>query len=267
MKKELKYTVDGQEKVLFVVKPTSKQLSEAQLYSSRVFAKLINDKDENGKPTALLRDKLSTYMRDVGLWDDEKEQELKDIQKKILENEKLLAKGGIKLSVAKNLALENRKLRLEQIRMLAKTTELDSFTAEGAAENARFDYLVSVCLLDEDGDKLYSSVEDYKENGNAEHIYRAASELASMLNTGVDTKWEENLPENKFLKKYGFIDDKLRLVNKDGHLVDVDGKLIDENGRFIAYDDNKNKYFVDKDGNKVDDEGNPIVEFVEFLED
>ena len=65
------------------------------------------------------------------------------------------------------------------------------------------------------------------------------------------------------MKQYKFVDDKLRLINKDGKLVDEQGRLIDENGRFI----NEKGEFVDKDGNLVNSEGDYVVEFTPFLDD
>lgn len=263
MKKEVKYTKDGKEYTIFITKPNAKQLAEAQVYASKVFAKLINE-EENGKPVALVRAKLMDYMVKTGLWSEEKENELISLQKEIMEKENVLSGGGIKLSEAKRIALDIRILRAKQFELVAKKNELDSHTAEGTAENARFDFLASVCLLDEEGNRLFPSVEVYKQNED-EHVYRAAFELASMISVA-DPNYEAKLPENKFLKEYGFIDDKLRLVNKAGHLVDSEGRLINEEGRYVAYD-GETQYFVDRDGNKVDAEGNKIVEFKPFIED
>jgi hypothetical protein len=51
--------------------------------------------------------------------------------------------------------------------------------------------------------------------------------------------WEKDLPENKFLVEFNFVNEDLELVNEDGHLVDSQGKLINKDGRY-----------VDKEGNK-----------------
>ena len=64
----------------------------------------------------------------------------------------------------------------------------------------------------------------------------------------LDPNYDNNLPENKFLKDYSFVNEDLRLVNDDGHLVDSQGRLINEEGRFIAYDDKGEEYFIDIDG-------------------
>jgi len=105
-------------------------------------------------------------------------------------------------------------------------------------------------------------MEEYLNRAGEEVSLLGAQNLANML-YGLDNNYESNLPENKFLKKYRFIDDKLRLVDKKGRLIDSDGRLVDENGRFI--DENGN--FVDKYGNKVDAEGDYIVDTQPFLDD
>jgi hypothetical protein len=79
----------------------------------------------------------------------------------------------------------------------------------------------------------------------------------------LDNDYEEKLPENKFLKQYKFVDDKLRFINKEGKLVDEEGRLLDENGRFI----NDKGEYVDKDGNLVTLDGEYVVEFKPFLDD
>jgi hypothetical protein len=108
----------------------------------------------------------------------------------------------------------------------------------------------------------FNSMEDYLNRSTEQVGLLGAQNLANML-YGLDNNYEANLPENKFLKKYKFIDDKLRYVDKQGRLIDAEGRLIDESGRFI--DDQGN--FVDKFGNKVDQEGDFIVEPEPFLDD
>ena len=56
--------------------------------------------------------------------------------------------------------------------------------------------------------------------------------LAGMV-SNYDPEFEKNLPENKFLKKYGFCDDKYRLIDKEGHLVDAEGNKLDSNGNLV----------------------------------
>lgn len=152
----------------------------------------------------------------------------------------------------------------EEIRdLISVRTSLDNHSAEGQADNARFNYLVSVCLVYNDTKQPYfSNLEDYLNRAGEEISLLGAQHLANML-YGLDNDYESNLPENKFLKKYRFVDDKLRLVDKKGRLIDAESRLIDESGRFI--DDQGN--FVDKFGNRVDADGDYIVEQQPFLDD
>jgi len=108
----------------------------------------------------------------------------------------------------------------------------------------------------------FKDMEDYLNRSTEEVSALAAQNLANML-YGLDNDYEINLPENKFLKKYKFIDEKLRLVDKKGRLIDSEGRLVNENGRFI----NEEGKFVDKSGNLVDDEGDYIVDSQPFLDE
>jgi hypothetical protein len=105
-------------------------------------------------------------------------------------------------------------------------------------------------------------MEDYLNRSTESVALMAAQNLANML-YGLDNDYESNLPENKFLKKYKFVDEKLRLVDKKGRLIDNEGRLIDESGRYV----DENGSFVDKFGNKVDADGEYIVEQQPFLDD
>jgi len=215
------------------------------------------------KSKAIVRAKLDDLLVDQGLWDDAKQNKFTKLQSEILEGEKKLAKGGISLSKAKEEALKMKKTREELRELISVKTNLDTHTAEGQADNARFNYLVSVCSVYKDSKQPYfQNYEDYNNRSSEMVAILGAQNLAGML-YGLDNDYEEKLPENKFLKQYKFIDEKLRLINKDGKLIDSEGRLINENGRFI----NENGEFVDKGGNLVDKEGDYVVQFQPFLDD
>jgi hypothetical protein len=218
---------------------------------------------ESLKAKAVVRAKLDDLLVEQGLWDDQKQNKFSDLQSQILEGEKKLAKGGISLSQGKEEALKMRKLREDLRDLISVKTNLDTHTAEGQADNAKFNYLISVCTVYYDTKQPYfSSFEDYHNRSGDLVAILAAQNLAGML-YGLDSDYEEKLPENKFLKQYKFVDSKLRLINKDSKLVDKEGRLIDENGRFI----NEKAEFVDKNGNLVNSDGDYIVDFKPFLDD
>ena len=197
------------------------------------------------------------------LWDDKKEQKMNTIQQKLIDKEKDLAKGGISINAAKKIALDMKKLREDLRDLISVRTNLDNHTAEGQADNARFNYLVSSCLVYKESQKPYfEGYEDYLNRASELVAIKGAQILANLL-YGLENDYEKKLPENKFLKQYKLVDDNLRLVNKEGHLVDEDGRLVDITGRFV---DTEGSY-VDIEGNPVDDVGEFIVEFKPFLDD
>lgn len=251
-----KAMIDGKEKEILVRSPSLQDQREATKVYNQSFSEAL-------KAKAVVRAKLDDLLVEQGLWDNEKQAKFTELQNQILEGERKLAKGGIALKQAKDLALSMRKTREEIRELISVKTSLDTHTAEGQADNARFNYLVSSCTVYNDTkDPYFKSYEDYNNRSVDPVALLAAQNLAGML-YGLENDYEAKLPENKFLKDYKFIDDKLRLVNKDGKLVDEKGRLIDENGRFI----NEQGQFVDKDGNLVDDKGDYLVEFSPFLDD
>lgn len=246
----------GEDVVVYVVSPDDKAHREAAKVSNRVFSDAI-------KNNAVLRKRLDDYMKEQGVWSDEQQKELEVVQNRIQNNIKKLSDKNSKLTLdqGKDLAVEIRKDRVIQNRMLSVRSGLDEYTAEGQSENAKFDSLVVSCVLDENGEKIFSSIEDYKERGDEPFAIEAASKLSSMV-YGLDSSWEQKLPENKFLKQFGFVDEELRLVDEKGRYVTTDGKLINKDGRYIDEEGN----FVNADGDKVDEDGFTFVDFSHFEE-
>jgi hypothetical protein len=215
------------------------------------------------KAKAIVRARMDDLLEEQGLWDSSKQKRLTELQQIVLDNERALAKGGIPLKKAKELAMEMKNTRLKIRELIADKTSLDNHSAEGQADNARFNYLVSVCLVyNETKQPYFKNLEDYLSRSNEPVAILAAQHLANML-YGLDNDYEKNLPENKFLKKFKFVDDNLRLINDKGKLVDEEGRLVDENGRYI----NEAGEFIDRHGNRVDDKGEYVVEHKPFLDD
>jgi hypothetical protein len=249
-------TTNDKETEFLVRTPSLQDQREASKVYNQAFSDAI-------KAKAIVRAKIDEILKEQGLWDDGKQNEFDRLQQQILERERILAKGGISLNKAKNAALEIKKLRSEIRELISVKTSLDNNTAEGQADNARFNYLVSACTVYKDNNQPYfKSMEDYLDQSANIVALKGAQTLANML-YGLDNDYEYNLPENKFLKDYKFIDDKLRLINKDGHLVDEENRLIDENGRYVDKEGN----FVDKFGYRIDKDGDYVVEAQPFLDD
>ncbi len=232
--------------------PGAKEYRDSQIEYNRAFRKALDS-------GALLRQKLSDHMEQQGLWDEKKQSKNDEFVAKIQSKEELLKGGGIRLSEAKEIALELRVLRAEFRDFLSERNALDQNSAEGQADNARFAELVRLCMLNPNNKQPYFPTQkDYDESADQPWVIESASELASMI-YGLDPDYDNRLTENKFLKEFDFVNEDLRLVNESGHLVDAEGRLITEEGRFVAYkseeaekeQDEEQRYFGNRDGEEV----------------
>jgi len=241
----------------FEIKPiTAGQQRESQKIYNQSFSDAV-------KSGCIVRARLDDLLKEQGLWDDNKQTKYLTLQKQILDNEQALSKGGISLQSARNIAINMKKQRLELRDLIAVRTNLDTNTAEGQADNARFNYLVSCCVVYKDTQQPYfKDYEDYINKASDLVSMLAAQKLAFAM-YGLDTNFEKKLPENKFLIKYKLVNEDLAYVDDKGRLVDEQGRLVDKDGRFIN-DDGK---FVDINGNLVDESGEYIVEFQPFTDE
>lgn len=248
--------VDSVDQEFLIKTPSLADQREAQ----RVYNQAFSDAVKSG---CIVRARLDDLLKEQGLWDDQKQIKFNTLQQQILDGEKSLAKGGISLKSAKEVAIKIKKLREEMRDLISVRTNLDNHTAEGQADNARFNYLISSCLVySSNKEKYFKSYEEYLSRASELVAIKAAQVLANML-YGLDNDYEKKLPENKFLVKYKFVDEKLRLINKDGHLIDLEGRLVDSNSRYI----NENGDYVDKNGVAVDINGDYITDFKPFTDD
>lgn len=235
---------------VLVKKPSKKNRDDAHLVFVSAWRKAVEGK-------AILREKLNEYLTEQGLWDGARQKKYEDILNGINEREMVLKKGGISLKSAKTVAFELKSLREDFRDLIAVKTSYDQYTAEGVADNARFDYLVTVCVLDPvTRQPVFKNMDDYNERGAEPWAIKAASQLASFL-YDLDPDYEKNLVENKFLVEHKFVDDQGRLINKSGHLIAIgpDGKerLINERGEYVAYDSDGNPYEVNYDGTRKEE--------------
>lgn len=240
-KEEKRFSFEGKD---YFIKPANAQSSvEAQKIYNRTFKKAI----EEG---AILKKSLEDHMRRQGLWDDSKQEEYEALLKKSADIEYKIKSGQYKkASQVREKSIELKKIRNELSSLLMVRNSMDSNTADGQADNERFFYFVSVCVYDYETQKpVYSSLENYHESADSPLAVKCASEFANFA-YGLDENFEDNLIENKLLKKLGLLNDKGQLTNKNGERVDLEGNLLNEDGSRI-----------DKDGNRIDINNNPVID-------
>lgn len=247
---------DAEKTVKIVVKrPQSSVMSQAQRVSAKAWTDCVRD-------GIMTKKELSKFMKEQGIWDKGKDAEQDKISNEIIALEKKLYVGDsknakVKASEAKNIAIEMRKKRNELRELIAEKMALEQNTAEAISDNARFEFLVANCTFYENGNKVYNSLDEYTEQADSEIAFAAATALAQMMYS-IDKDFEANLPENKFLKQYHFVNDDLSLVNDKGETVDLEGRRINNLGQYI----NDEGQRTDKDGNVLDEHGNYIPSVV-----
>lgn len=259
-KQRIVESVDSNDNPVKVIvrSPTVDDYKDSQLEYNKAF----RDALDSG---ALLRQRLTDYMREQGIWNDEKQKKSDQYVERIRNMEERLRLGGIRLSEAKDIALDLRQVRAEFQLFLAEKNSLDSASAEGQADNARFNKLVRLCVLDEKTklpffkrDSKKAEEEAYNASASEPWLVEASSELANML-YGLDPNYNENLEENKFLKEFNFVNEDYQFIDKDGHPTDSEGRLVNDDGRYVAYRseeakkarDESEMYFVNKGGEEL----------------
>lgn len=232
--------LDGEEMVVVVKPPKRKDLIDAQCYASQVVKKAMDNEVPN-------RDQIKEYMVKQGYWNDDKEKQLNDVDDKIAEGEAQLRRGGVTKKgepftkkQAKELAINMRIWRAERMILLTKYAELDEWCLESQAENARHDFLTSACTKDEEGNRIFKDIDDYLEKAEEPYAVAAATYLGHIIH-GLDPKFVENRPENKFLVEHGFArEEDGRLINEHGQLVDAKGNVVAEEeteAEFVPFPD------------------------------
>lgn len=232
-----------------VRKPNSNQQKEGQKVYNRAFKEALDS-------GCILRIKLDDFMREQKIWDDSKQEKLMTLNKQITARERKLQAGGFDFDEAVKLAKETRDLRDDLRELVADRTDLDVNTAEGQADNARFNYLLSVCLVYNDTQQpVFNSMDDYLEKAGTRQATTGAEKFAQLW-YNLDEDHEGKYEEVKFMREYGIMNNNNHFINENGDLVDSDGRLVNEEGHYILSDGS----LCDIDGNPMDENGNYIIE-------
>jgi hypothetical protein len=250
--KVVEVKLDNGETIKVIVKrPSNRINANAQRVAAKVWTDCVRD-------GIMTKKELEKFMEESGVWTKGKmksqDQIVTDIQS--LERRLYLGKKGskMKVSAAKDIALEMRQKRQDLRDLIGERIELETNSAESLSDNAKFDFLVANCTFKENGeDVYYTSVEDYESLSEDPVAFQAASALAEMI-YAVDKDFEAKLPENRFLKRANLVNEDLSLVDKKGQRVDVEGRHINDIGHYL--DDEGGR--VDADGHPLDKDGNYI---------
>jgi hypothetical protein len=256
MKEEVRFEFEGKD--YFIRNIDSKIITQSQLVYKRAFRDAV-------QAGCMLRKALMKYMEKEGLWSDDKQNNYDVYIKKIADLEYKLNTGKdddrpLKLTEARELALELSSTRMAMRDLIAEKNDLDNNTAEATAENERFNYFVAACTYDYLTKKpIFSSVEDYLNKSEEGFARRCASEFAQYY-YGLQKDYDKTLTEYKFLRRFNMIDEDGNFLDSKGRRINKGGELIDEEG-----------YRIDEEGKRIDINHNSIeavgVETAEFEND
>jgi len=208
------FTIEG--KTYFLKNPTNNSVleSEANMYSARVFAKLVKAKDDDGEHMYIMRSQLEDFLKSVGVYSQDELNSIMELNKEIGELEAKIKNGG-DLKEGTEAAIKLKNLRLSLLILLTRKFEYDKYTVEHNVENAKFDFLITKCILNEEKKPVFESVDDYKENEELRVDMRPMIEALAEMTSSFDSQFEEKLPENQFLKKYKLCDDQFNVLEED----------------------------------------------------
>ena len=147
-----KFEIDDKQ---YFITMGSDAISEGKKAHNKAFRQALED-------GALLRKSLMNHMRSQGVWDDRKEESYQGFIKQIGELEYKLASGKMKVSDGRAIAIELGKVRGEFRNLISERNLMDANSAEGQADNVRFNYLLVNSVFDYITQKpVYPSVEEY----------------------------------------------------------------------------------------------------------
>lgn len=253
MGKEKRVTIEDKE--YLIVSLDGKAMLEGQKVYTKAFKTAIED-------GAILKKSLEDHMRRQGLWDDDMQAEYEQMLKRSADLEYKIKSGYYKkASDLRDKGIELKRIRMELSELLMTRNSMDSITADGVADQARFEYFITQAVLDFLTRKpVFSSLADYKERESDPVTIKLASEYANFA-YGLKDNYEDDLVENRLLRRLGLLNDKGQLINRNGKRVDIDGNLLDEHGGRI-----------DANGDRIDINNNPViddevVDTLEFIDD
>jgi hypothetical protein len=224
--KEFKVTINDKDFELFVRVPSQEEITESNIIYSTKMSSLIRN---SGKERLLLRTELEEFLKENKIWTDKDIDLYNSLQDKVSNSLNTLKKGGIKLSEGRKLAIEISDNRRKLLDLVQKRHQYEDMTMESLAEEEKNDYLIYVATIDKSsGERYWVSFDDMKADKHTD-VYDKARVAFLELTMGVPSDLDSILPETVWLKKYNFINNEYKLVDrKTGDLVNRSGDKIEQ---------------------------------------
>lgn len=200
-----------------VVKPNAKQQSEANRIYAEEFSRLLKENK------LMVREEMMAIAKSRGLWSEEKEMELEAMRQEIFTLQDKIEGGGYELDEAIKDANTIKELRTKILTSHIILNGVLNNTVEQQAEDARMDYLSSVCIVNGDGTPYFNSVDDLNTK-EGEVVTEGLKKFNEMMYGSFDSF--KDTPENKLLKEYAKEEEKEESKKKESKPFLKNGKPI-----------------------------------------
>jgi hypothetical protein len=217
-------------KVSIVIRdPSNLDLAEADKAYRRVQANLIRNNLRSDTPV-LTRDQLDEFLEKNGIWTKVDNDRVRDLLKQLDDiSDTLFNKGGLSLKEGRALAVKATDLRREVMSLSQRRQKFANTTVEYLSEQEYTQELIFRCTVNSENGKRFWETREDMEDDSTEDVYFKASDAINAVLYGVSTNFIKELPEFRWLQKYGFIDEQFRFVDrKTKEPVDENGVLVEK---------------------------------------
>lgn len=199
--------VNGNDIELAVVRPSQKVQVDAQ----KVYNRAYRDAIDSG---VFLKKKTLEIMTEQGLWSEDKDKQIVELQLKLFQDGKTLEeKKYSSLEEGNEIAGRMAENRLALQRLFVDRGLMDEQTVEYQAETQRLNYLISACTVyNNTGKPFFINFEDFYERSEEASTIDASTNFLLFINE-IDPDFEKNYPENKFLAENEVKDESTTVKN------------------------------------------------------
>lgn len=179
-----------------VISPTQETIVNGQEVYNKAFRKALDS-------GALLSVRFAKVLEEQGIWSEAKDKRITTLYLLLKKYENKLKNRDQTEAEAQEHANKMRELRKELNELSEVQSSFSNQTAEGQADDVRYNYYCTQCIIDKETNKpYYHSIEDFVKRSDSDFALEAAKIFGCMLH-GVDENYESKLPEEIFFKRFG----------------------------------------------------------------
>ena len=185
---------------LKIVAPTSEQILEADLQYRKVYSKAL-------RLGIIVQAEAERFVKERKLLDADLEAEIKKCQEEIAGLEIKLANKEMSREDGFVAANKLTGVRDELMRFNKKVTAIFDTTCENLSDEYRMQYLTVMITRNEDGSAFFKDYEDFSKRTDERATVDAVRHTILTM-ARLKDNFLMDLPENKWLKDNGFVDEK-----------------------------------------------------------